>query len=88
MRNPIRFKNANLRYLPWYVLGALALLWSRPDAISFVWGSGVVIVGLMLRGWGAGHLVKNASLTVTGPYQYIRHPLINVHILGTSRIFL
>jgi protein-S-isoprenylcysteine O-methyltransferase Ste14 len=75
MRNPIRFKNANLRYLPWYVLGALALLWSRPDALSFECGSGVVIVGLMLRSWGAGHLVKNASLTVTGPYQYIRHPL-------------
>ncbi len=75
MRNPIRLKNASLRYLPWYVLGALALLWSRPDLVAFSFGSGVALVGLALRSWGAGHLVKNAALTVTGPYRYIRHPL-------------
>lgn len=75
MRNPIRLKNANFRYLPWYVLGALALAWSRPALMAFSFGSGVVLVGLVLRSWGAGHLVKNDELTVTGPYRYIRHPL-------------
>ena len=51
MRNPIRLKNASLRYLPWYVLGALALLWSRPDLVAFSFGSGVALVGLALRSW-------------------------------------
>ena len=28
-----------------------------------------------MRGWGAGHLVKNDVLTMTGPYAHLRHPL-------------
>jgi len=28
-----------------------------------------------LRAWGAGHLVKNERLTVSGPYAHLRHPL-------------
>jgi len=31
--------------------------------------------GLALRGWAAGQLQKNKSLTVSGPYAYTRNPL-------------
>lgn len=82
MRNPIRLKNASWRYLPWYLVGVLALLWSHPSAAAFWGGGSLVLAGLVVRGWGAGHLVKNDELTLTGPYRYVRHPLY----LGTLLI--
>jgi hypothetical protein len=32
-------------------------------------------MGGALRTWGAGHLVKNERLTISGPYAHMRHPL-------------
>lgn len=75
MRNPIRFKNLKLRFTLPYALGALALYFFEPHAWSIAAGAGLVVVGSLLRGWGAGHLVKNDRLTVTGPYAHLRHPL-------------
>jgi hypothetical protein len=31
-------------------------------------------MGLVIRSWGAGHLVKNDLLVRSGPYAYVRHP--------------
>lgn len=75
MRNPIRLKNLNARFALFYLLGAAGLLFLRPHPLSFGFGSGLVLLGSVLRGWGAGHLVKNDRLTVTGPYAHLRHPL-------------
>lgn len=75
MRNPIRFKNIKARFVLLYLLGALALIFLRPNALSFAAGGGLVLLGSVLRTWGAGHLVKNDRLTVTGPYAHLRHPL-------------
>ena len=47
--------------------------------------SPLVAFGALLRGWGAGHLVKNDVLTTTGPYAHMRHPLYAGTILiGTG----
>ncbi len=75
MRNPIRLKNFGPRFLPAYAVGALALVLTRPRPLGFAAGLLLVTVGAALRGWGAGHLVKNDQLAVTGPYAYLRHPL-------------
>jgi protein-S-isoprenylcysteine O-methyltransferase Ste14 len=75
MRNPIRLKNLHPRFLPYYAVGILVLIFSRPAVASFLVGSVVVLMGAALRSWGAGHLVKNRSLTVSGPYARTRHPL-------------
>jgi protein-S-isoprenylcysteine O-methyltransferase Ste14 len=75
MRNPIRLKNLRLRFALLYIVGALAVVFLRPDPLSLGLGCGFVILGAALRGWGAGHLVKNDRLTVTGPYAHLRHPL-------------
>lgn len=75
MRNPIRLKNLRLRFLPFFVIGGLALWFARPAPIGFVCGAALAITGEALRSWGAGHLVKNERLTITGPYAYHRHPL-------------
>lgn len=84
MRNPIRLKNFRLRFLPYYALGVVVLVCSRPTPASFLSGSFVVLLGTGLRAWGAGHLVKNRSLTISGPYSRMRHPLY----LGTLFVAL
>jgi hypothetical protein len=75
MRNPIRLKNLRLRFLPFYALGLLAIAFMRPTPLGLAAGFCLAVGGEALRTWGAGHLVKNDRLTVTGPYAYIRHPL-------------
>ncbi len=60
----------------WYALVAAVLLGAaRPSATSFGLGLVTVAAGEALRSWGAGHLVKNARFSVTGPYAHLRHPL-------------
>ena len=75
MRNPIRLKNFGSRYLVWYLLGLVAIVLSRPSAPAFAAGLLLVATGAALRAWGAGHLVKNERLTISGPYARVRHPL-------------
>lgn len=75
MRNPVRLKNFGRRYLPWYALGLAVLALSQPTHAAFWVGFALVFVGGALRSWGAGHLLKNDELIVSGPYSRVRHPL-------------
>jgi len=75
MRNPIRLKNLDLRFMPLYAIGLVILVLFPPEPSGFLWAGPPLALGLMLRGWGAGHLVKNEALTMTGPYAHLRHPL-------------
>ena len=75
MRHPFRRKTLSPRLFPVYAL-ALLLFWlARPTPAGFAAGLVLIVVGEGLRIWGAGHLVKNDVLTVTGPYAYVRNPL-------------
>lgn len=75
MRNPIRLKNFRPRFLPFYLIGLGILVYFPPAPMSFVAAAVPIALGVGLRSWGAGHLVKNDTLTTTGPYAYLRHPL-------------
>lgn len=75
MRNPIRRKNLNTRFLPFYALGIALLVFQPPRPDGFVVALPLIVLGAGLRAWGAGHLVKNDRLTTTGPYAHLRHPL-------------
>jgi protein-S-isoprenylcysteine O-methyltransferase Ste14 len=75
VRNPIRVKNLAVRFLPVYALGAVLLFTARPGWGEYVAGLLSMAAGAWLRSWGAGHLVKSAHLTITGPYALLRHPL-------------
>lgn len=75
MRHPFRRKNLSPRLLPLYLLAAGAFVLAEPTLTGFALGGAWVIGGLALRVWGAGHLVKNDFLTVSGPYAHLRHPL-------------
>ncbi|MCH2184414.1 isoprenylcysteine carboxylmethyltransferase family protein, partial [Myxococcota bacterium] len=82
MRNPIRSKNLNPRFIPASVLVVLLLVWSEPTWASVAWGVPLVLFGVGVRVWAVGHLVKTSRLTTSGPYAYVRHPLY----LGTLLI--
>ena len=84
MRNPIRLKNLRARFWPAYLAGGAAIFLSAPSAASLFAGLPWVVVGLVVRSWGAGHLVKNDLLVRTGPYSLVRHPFY----LGTLCIGL
>jgi len=38
-------------------------------------GVAIAIIGLLLRGYAAGHLRKHKQLAISGPYAYTRNPL-------------
>src|SRR5690348_4071021 len=40
-----------------------------------LWGAGIAICGLLVRGYAAGHLRKHKQLATTGPYAFTRNPL-------------
>ena len=58
-----------------FLLAAAFLWFSRPAPWALFVGLPISLLGLALRAWAAGHLEKNLTLTVSGPYGYIRNPL-------------
>lgn len=85
MRNPIRPKNLRLRFLPLYLIGLAVLAWQAPRPGAAAVALPLIAMGTALRAWGAGHLVKNDTLTTTGPYAHLRHPLyLGTLLVGTG----
>jgi len=48
---------------------------ARPTILSLLLGGVIVIVGEAFRVWASGHLLRNMTLTTSGPYAYLRDPL-------------
>lgn len=66
---------ARLRVPGGFLLAAAFVWLAAPDAGSMAAGIPVSALGLLVRGWAAGHLAKNQQLAESGPYSYIRNPL-------------
>jgi len=58
-----------------FLLAGAFIWWSSPTVESMLWGVPVAVLGLLLRGWAAGHLAKNRRLATGGPYAMTRNPL-------------
>lgn len=59
------------------------LVVSQPTPRLLSAGAAVALAGLLLRGSAAGHLEKNLSLSVSGPFRSTRNPLyLGSFILG------
>ena len=56
-------------------LSVAVLVLARPTPESLVLGFLVAGVGLLIRAWASGHLQKEKTLAVSGPYRYSRNPL-------------
>lgn len=82
-------KSINLIY-KWRVkagtLGlVLALFFAQPTISSFLAGFTICGLGLALRAWACGHLKKDKSLAISGPYRFTRNPLyLGNLIIGLS----
>lgn len=67
--------NRKVRLRVGFVFGIAYLVFVRPTPGSLLLGIPVALVGLLVRAWAAGHIVKNERLTTTGPYAHTRNPL-------------
>lgn len=60
--------------LAWLLV--LPFLWfARPTPTSLLAGGITAFLGVLVRGWAAGHIRKDSTLTVAGPYAHVRNPL-------------
>ncbi|MCC7497287.1 MAG: isoprenylcysteine carboxylmethyltransferase family protein [Bryobacterales bacterium] len=66
---------ARLRIPSGFLLVATFAWLAKPDVASVALGLPLAGLGLLLRGWAAGHLAKNRSLAASGPYGHLRNPL-------------
>jgi protein-S-isoprenylcysteine O-methyltransferase Ste14 len=67
--------NRKVRLRIGFLFGIAYLVFARPTAGGLWLGLPVALVGLLVRAWAAGHIVKNEQLTMTGPYAHTRNPL-------------
>jgi protein-S-isoprenylcysteine O-methyltransferase Ste14 len=58
-----------------FVLAAVFIWLARPTVLSISIGACVVAVGVWIRAIASGHVDKNATLAMSGPYAYTRNPL-------------
>ncbi len=66
-----------------FLFAAIFLIFARPEIITLIIGGAIAVVGLLIRAWASGHIRKNQTLAVSGPYSYTRNPLyLGSFILG------
>jgi protein-S-isoprenylcysteine O-methyltransferase Ste14 len=58
-----------------FVIGIAYIIWARPTALTLPVGAAIALVGVLIRAWASGHIIKNKKLAVTGPYAHTRNPL-------------
>ena len=58
-----------------FLLAAGYLVVARPTLLTLVVGTAIAFMGLLVRAWASGHIVKNDRLATTGPYAHTRNPL-------------
>jgi len=57
------------------ILAIVVILLARPSWTSILLGVLISFFGLAVRAWASGHLSKEKTLAVSGPYRYSRNPL-------------
>ena len=68
-----------------FVLSITFLIFAQPRPLSLLVGGMIAVVGLLIRAWASGHIRKNQTLAISGPYAYTRNPLyLGSLILGVG----
>ncbi len=68
-----------------FLFAAIFLFFARPEVATLIIGGVVAVVGLLIRAWASGHIRKNQTLAISGPYSYTRNPLyLGSFILGVG----
>jgi protein-S-isoprenylcysteine O-methyltransferase Ste14 len=58
-----------------FLFAGLYLAFARPTVRALALGAALAFVGVLVRAWAAGHIIKNDQLATTGPYAHTRNPL-------------
>lgn len=58
-----------------FIVAVIYILRARPTWPSLGVGLLIAALGLLVRALASGHIQKNQSLAITGPYRYTRNPL-------------
>lgn len=58
-----------------FLFGIAYIILARPTIGSLALGGGVALIGVLVRAWASGHIVKNDRLATSGPYAHTRNPL-------------
>lgn len=58
-----------------FLAAAAFIFFADPVWWSLLWGGLIAVAGLLVRAWSAGHIRKNQTLAVSGPYAHTRNPL-------------
>jgi protein-S-isoprenylcysteine O-methyltransferase Ste14 len=58
-----------------YPVGIAAFYFAHPQVKWLISGVSIAILGLIIRGYAAGHLRKHQQLATSGPYAFTRNPL-------------
>ncbi len=66
-----------------FLFAAVFLIFARPEILTLIVGGAIALAGLFVRAWASGHIRKNQTLAVSGPYAYTRNPLyLGSFVLG------
>lgn len=71
----IYYRIGRLRVFVGYVFGILFFLFSKPNFSLLPFVIGPILIGIFLRAWAAGSILKKKEIAKYGPYSLIRHPL-------------
>lgn len=58
-----------------FVLGIAYLAFAQPAPATLAVGAVIAFIGVLVRAWASGHIMKNDRLATTGPYAHTRNPL-------------
>ena len=68
-----------------FVFAAVFLFFAHPEPLTLIVGGIVAVAGVLIRAWASGHIRKNQTLAVSGPYAFTRNPLyLGSFILGVG----
>jgi protein-S-isoprenylcysteine O-methyltransferase Ste14 len=68
-----------------FLFAIIFLIFAKPALVTLIVGSVVSIVGILIRAWASGHIRKNKTLAVAGPYAFTRNPLyLGSFLLGVG----
>jgi len=66
-----------------FLFAAVFLIFAEPEPLTLAIGGAIAVVGLLVRAWASGHIRKNKTLAVSGPYARTRNPLyLGSFVLG------
>jgi protein-S-isoprenylcysteine O-methyltransferase Ste14 len=76
----LRYHEASRQWFAILFVLLVSLLGKPEQTLLFI-GTGIAVLGMAVRMWAAGYVMKNKELATTGPYAYVRHPLYVGNIL-------